>query len=246
MIIISLLLGVCLFVAGSFAPTCQTFYTGMCPGDANCLCTLGASCKVSNETVPKILKLGGCGGSCREVTHGQCPGATSCLDNTGACGGGGGCTSCGSPCACCQKPANGIYYLTSFDGTSCSCGSCHQYGNYFTADRQRFGCGTTLHVCRAGKCVTARVTDYGPSCFVENDAGGAVLDSSPGVCQALTGASSCGWSDHFAVTVAVGDPNSPLGPWEIDDEDKFNQMIEEGKYWERVLGIPRDPFSERN
>jgi len=73
---------------------------------------------------------------------------------------------------------------------------------------------------------------------VENDAGGPVLDASPSVCSALTGTTSCGWSDHFAVTVAVGDPNAPVGPFTIDNEEDFKKMVEEGKYWEKKLGIP--------
>jgi hypothetical protein len=59
----------------------------------------------------------------------------------------------------------------------------HSHGNYFSADRSRFGCGAYLNVCRSGRCVKVAVTDYGPSCFVENDAGGPVLDASPGVGQ---------------------------------------------------------------
>jgi len=144
---------------------------------------------------------------------------------------------CGNPCACCGKPSNGVYYLTTFDGTTCSCGSCHQYGNFFAADRQRFGCGTSLHVCRNGKCLTARVTDYGPSCFVENDAGNAVLDASPSVCSSLTGSSSCGWSDHFAVTVAVAAPNSPIDQVFYVNDAQLADLVEKGKMWEKVLNI---------
>lgn len=113
----------------------------------------------------------------------------------------------------------GHYFLTSFDGSSCSCGPCHAHGQYFTADRQRFGCGTALHVCRGRNCVRAVVTDYGPSCFVENDAKGPVLDASPAVCKALTGGGSCGWSDHFDVIVSPAFDNRPNGPFNVTDEE---------------------------
>jgi len=140
-----------------------------------------------------------------------------------------GCLSpCGSPCACCGKPSNDIYFLTDFNGQSCSCGPCYQYGNYFSADRQRFGCGTSLYVCRGSKCVHLKVTDYGPSCFVENDAGGAVLDASPDVCRDLTGASSCGWSDHFAVHVSISLGERPLGPFNVT-EAEFADIVRIGK-----------------
>ncbi len=61
--------------------------------------------------------------------------------------------------------------------------------------------------------------DYGPSCFVENDAGGPVLDASPAVCQSLTGGTSCGWSDHFTISVSRArkpeDDGRPLGPFNV-------------------------------
>ena len=60
------------------------------------------------------------------------------------------------------------------------------------------------------------VVDYGPSCFVEDDAGGPVIDASPAVCQALTGGSSCGWSDHFSVTASVVGDNRPFGPFTLN------------------------------
>ena len=37
------------------------------------------------------------------------------------------------------------------------------------------------------RCVKTAVMDYGPSCFVENDAGKSVVDASPVICQALSG-----------------------------------------------------------
>lgn len=44
-----------------------------------------------------------------------------------------------------------------------SCGNfCDQF-RYFTADRQRFGCGGYLNICGRGKCVKAKVIDAGPA-----------------------------------------------------------------------------------
>ena len=81
----------------------------------------------------------------------------------------------------------------------------------------RFGCGAALNICRGSTCVKVAVVDYGPSCFVEDDAGGPVIDASPAVCQALTGGSSCGWSDHFSVTASVvGDDARPFGPFTLE------------------------------
>ncbi|MCL4419283.1 hypothetical protein M1146_04240 [Patescibacteria group bacterium] len=85
------------------------------------------------------------------------------------------------------------------------------------------------------------MTDYGPSCFVERDAGGPVLDASPAVCHALTGTlliflhhlflllfqggSSCGWSDHFSVTVTVALDDRPFGPFKVTPEEFLNMTI---------------------
>ena len=212
---------------------CENFQAGLCPGDQNCMCTMGGGCSaVRNQT-----RFGGCTGSCRQVEHGDCPGGTNCLNNVGACGGGGGCLGpAGDPCACTGQPSDGNYFLTSFDGSSCSCGPCYSQGDYFTADRQRFGCGAHLNVCRGSTCVKAVVIDYGPSCFVEDDAGGPVLDSSPAVCKALTGGSSGGWSDHFGVHVSTAlapeVDGRPVGPFTVT-EDEFEALVAIGRRLDR-------------
>jgi len=200
---------------------CKIFYTDMCPGSASCLCTLGEACGGDSAPCVRNGSLGaGCAGSCRQTQAGQCPGGSNCLADVGTCSGGSGCLGPGgNPCACSGIPGNHQYFLTSFDGTSCSCGACHAHGDYFSADRQRFGCGAALNVCRGSKCAKVAVVDYGPSCFVEDDAGGPVLDASPAVCQALTGGTSCGWSDHFSVTVTVvGEEDTrPFGPFTLGE-----------------------------
>lgn len=209
-------------------------FPGLCPGSSDCMCTLNEGC---SEPARNRSLFGGCSGQCRKVEHGRCPGSSDCLYDSGSCsgGGGGGCLQpSGSPCACAGKPADGNYFLTSFDGSTCSCGACHQYGDFFSADRQRFGCGASLNVCLGGTCVKLRVTDYGPSCFVENDAGGPVLDASPSVCKSLTGHDSCGWSDHFSVHVSYADEHDgrPYGPFNVT-ETEFLALVARGKEIER-------------
>lgn len=59
-----------------------------------------------------------------------------------------------------------------------------------------------------------------------------MLDASPAVCSALSGQSSCGWSDHFSVTVAVAmDPKEdgvPYGPFPVTPE-QLAQIVATGK-----------------
>jgi hypothetical protein len=106
-------------------------------------------------------------------------------------------------------------------GTTCACGACHSQGEYFNADRQRFNCGTYLNVCKGSKCIKSYTVDYGPSCYVEDHAGGPVLDASPAICQGLFGLSSCGWSDHLQVSVATAlspeEDGIPLGPYNVTE-----------------------------
>jgi hypothetical protein len=224
MCIYSLLLVVLLSLLHRYSSQCQHFASGQCPGSADCMCTMGVGCAVESNVTgfedPK-LRLGGCGGHCRQVAHGQCggmcsrrapccslPGPSSCLKNVGACGGGGGgCLNpCGSPCACCGKSPNGHYFLTSFDGMLPAAARVtprlvvfvwclSQVWRLLLSGSSALGlwhCAlcVSMYVTRystysvlAGKCVKLRVTDYGPSCFVENDAGGPVLDASPAVCR---------------------------------------------------------------
>lgn len=137
----------------------------------------------------------------------------------------------GSPCACAGVPSDGHFFLTSFGGTSCACGECGKYGMFFSASKQRFGCGAHLNVCKDwavdqdrakspfATCLKLTVVDYGPSCFVDNDAGGSVLDASTAVCKYITGGTSCGWSDHFKIQVtraaAPEIDGIPLGPFNM-------------------------------
>jgi hypothetical protein len=78
-----------LLLASLASAACYTFYEGLCPGAANCMCTLGESCgDASQRNASKARSAdGGCSGSCRTVLSGMCPGDASCLYDDGACGG---------------------------------------------------------------------------------------------------------------------------------------------------------------
>ena len=63
---------------------CKKFYSGLCPGAADCKCTLGEKCgAVSNLSA--ATKDGACSGQCRKVLTGKCPGAADCMFDNGPC-----------------------------------------------------------------------------------------------------------------------------------------------------------------
>ena len=77
-------------VAPSVAADCKIFYTGQCPGDDSCLCTLNEACSSSDASLPCIRNAStvpptNCGGICRKVARGQCPGGDNCLADVGDC-----------------------------------------------------------------------------------------------------------------------------------------------------------------
>ena len=72
-------------VPPAVAADCKIFYTGQCPGDDSCLCTLNEPCSSSSEPCIRNASTSNCGGACRKVAHGLCPGGTSCLADTGDC-----------------------------------------------------------------------------------------------------------------------------------------------------------------
>jgi hypothetical protein len=67
------------------AADCKIFYTGQCPGDDSCQCTLNEPCSSSSEPCIRNSSTSNCGGACRKVAHGQCPGGTNCLADVGDC-----------------------------------------------------------------------------------------------------------------------------------------------------------------
>ncbi len=80
---------------------CLEFEAGLCPGDADCMCTTGKACAAPDAPKMDFLTehhhlsvrggsqapaaLLGCPGECRKVEHNKCPGSASCLDDVGPC-----------------------------------------------------------------------------------------------------------------------------------------------------------------
>jgi hypothetical protein len=80
---------------------CQTFAAGLCPGDADCMCTTGATCGAGRTALlPDPQKplsftaqalaaagqpVGACAGQCLRVVHGACSGPNSCMKSAGPC-----------------------------------------------------------------------------------------------------------------------------------------------------------------
>eukprot|EP00037_Helgoeca_nana_P000118 m.20273 g.20273 ORF g.20273 m.20273 type:complete len:327 (-) comp10173_c0_seq1:115-1095(-) len=87
--------GAVLFVVISTAVVadakCVQFWAGLCPGNADCMCTTGAACVATeaNTSSPEWIAAGakGCAGSCRKVEHDKCTGSTTCLFDVGPCSG---------------------------------------------------------------------------------------------------------------------------------------------------------------
>lgn len=90
---------------------------------------------------------------------------------------------------------------------------CEQFLNYYTADGSRFPYLTRLKITNPenGKSVVAVVIETGPSCWVERNVGGAVIDVSVPVSLYLFG-DSRGWREKAIVIVVEVDPSTPLGP----------------------------------
>jgi MYXO-CTERM domain-containing protein len=124
-----------------------------------------------------------------------------------------------------SEKVEGKFFLTTFGGPEDSgdngqlaCGgtsnptSSNPHQRYYAAAKQRFGCGTHIRVEANGKCIILETTDTGPAAWVEDKAGGPVLDATPLAAQTLFGADSFGWSDRKAVNLTIADASSQLGP----------------------------------
>ena len=72
-------------VAPAVSADCKVFYTGQCPGDESCLCTLNEPCSSTSSPCIRNGSTSNCGGACRKVAHNLCPGGTSCLADVGDC-----------------------------------------------------------------------------------------------------------------------------------------------------------------
>ncbi len=114
---------------------------------------------------------------------------------------------------CCDVPADGRFYLTSFSGEGMACGGQADGTWYYTTSWVRWHCGARLEVRNPDNdaCVVVEVADAGPADWVEENAGGPILDASPLVCRNLFGPNSCCWSDHFEVVVTEVAEDTPLG-----------------------------------
>ncbi len=115
---------------------------------------------------------------------------------------------------CCNVPENNMYYLTAFSGETMACGGIADGVSYYATTWVRWYCGAKLRITNPenGECVVVEVRDAGPAAWVEESAGGPVIDASPQVCRDLFGSSSCGWSDHFVIEAVQVADSTPTGP----------------------------------
>jgi hypothetical protein len=141
-----------------------------------------------------------------------------------------------------SKSPSGNYYVTAFGCWSDASGShrdsgdncvpacigsalkdcaglsgpaCERKLNWYSADADRFGCGTRLKVTSAknGKSAVVEVIDRGPACWVERSVSFGVLDMSYPASHFLFG-SSPGPHDRAQVHVEEVSASTPLGPWQ--------------------------------
>ena len=138
--------------------------------------------------------------------------------------------TCKSGC-CTNIPSDGNYYLTSFCDKTTACGqSCGNCQGWYATSAMRFGCNRQLKCCRGSDCVTLKVIDSGPACWVENNAGRAIIDASYSTCKHFTGSNSCGWSDRISincklVTTAAHMPDDMLGPCANNKVDAYRRGV---------------------
>jgi len=115
---------------------------------------------------------------------------------------------------CCDIPADGEFYLTSFEGEGMACGGYADGQWYYATSWVRWYCGAKLQITNPanGACAVVEVADAGPAAWVEDSAGKPIVDASTAVCLDLFGSSSCGWSDHRLIEVVQVDDDTPTGP----------------------------------
>lgn len=90
---------------------------------------------------------------------------------------------------------------------------CELHITWFTADRNRFGCGNKVRVTNpaTGKAAVLQVIDAGPACWVEDQADTGVLDMSYRATEYLFGG-AVGVSEKEMVHVVEVSADTPLGP----------------------------------
>jgi hypothetical protein len=91
---------------------------------------------------------------------------------------------------------------------------CERMLNWYTADSDRFGCGTRLKVTNpdTGDAAVVMVIDRGPNCSIENLVDFWVLDLSTPTSNLLFGGQTSA-TEMADVLVEVMPPGTPLGPW---------------------------------
>jgi uncharacterized membrane protein YgcG len=123
-----------------------------------------------------------------------------------------------------DKPADGIYYITSYGGgnevqpQACP-GMPLADGKWaYIADLARFGCGTKVKIEANGKSCIAQVADCGPNRCVEDAASYnsckthfPIIDASPFITKYLFNSASAGWSDKWKVKVTEVPASTPIG-----------------------------------
>ncbi|MCS6900657.1 MAG: D-Ala-D-Ala carboxypeptidase family metallohydrolase [Myxococcales bacterium] len=123
-----------------------------------------------------------------------------------------------------DKPADGIYYITSYGGgnetqpQACP-GMPMADGKWaYIANLARFGCGTKVKIEANGKSCIAQVADCGPNRCVEDAASFnnckthfPIIDASPLITKYLYGSTSAGWSDKWKVKVTEVAASTPIG-----------------------------------
>ncbi|HET6584530.1 MAG TPA: hypothetical protein VFG69_13805 [Nannocystaceae bacterium] len=153
-----------------------------------------------------------------------------------------GAWSCGGLTGVTTNP-EGIYYTTSFgcwvdaNGAShsdagdncipaCSLASigcsgktgpqCERSINWYTADSDRFGCGTKLLVTNpdTGESAVLMAIDRGPNCSIERKVDHWVLDMSTRASVYFFGGQTSA-TEKADVHVEIVDPGTPLGPTTI-------------------------------
>ena len=115
--------------------TCKTFYADLCPGPANCMCTLGEACGTRSNMSVVRNAAGVCSGSCNLVAHNECGGPTNCLMDQGSCSGPappppGPSPSRNTTMACAIDWATRQVPYCQCNGPDECCGTCPYCGTY--------------------------------------------------------------------------------------------------------------------
>ena len=115
------------------------------------------------------------------------------------------------------RPADSLYYITTFGGGSdtqpMACFGTADGRWMYIADSWRFGCRSRVKLTnpRTGRWCVTQVADVGPNICVEQAARKPIIDASPVITRELYGVGSAGWSDRILVRADLVASNTPLG-----------------------------------